>query len=458
MMGERTVMQESLFYGFNLERHVPSTHMLRSIDRFVDLSDIRAHLAPFYSSTGRPSVDPELMIRMLIIGYSFGIRSERRLCEEVHLNLAYRWFCRLGLEGEVPDHSTFSKNRHGRFRDSDLLRYVFERTVHRCMEEGLVGGEGFAVDASLIKADANRQKSVEGAKGLPPEATSRAIDEYLAVLDDAAFGAATEVTPKFISPADPASRWTGAHGGQAFFAYSTNYLIDLDHAVIVDVETTTAIRQAEVGAAKTMIERVEDRFGLYPERLAADAAYGSAENLEWLVNERGIEPHIPVFDKSERKDGTFSRADFSFDHETDAYTCPGGKQLRRYHRTFAIPRTGVRKDNSIGYRAIARDCAACVMKPRCCPNSSARKVTRSIYEGARDLARDIAKTDAYVTSRRERKKVEMLFAHLKRILKLDRLRLRGPCGAKDEFHLAAAAQNLRKLAKLIPMPQPIATI
>jgi len=457
MMGERTVMQESLFYGFNLERHIPADHMLRSIDRFVDLSDIRQHLAPYYSTTGRPSVDPELMIRMLVIGYSLGIRSERRLCEEVHLNLAYRWFCRLGLDGAVPDHSTFSKNRHGRFRDSGLLRHVFERTVHRCMKEGLVGGEGFAVDASLIKADANRQKGIEGDKGLPPELSSRAIDEYLAVLDDAAFGAATEVTPKFVSPSDPASRWTGAHGGQAFFAYATNYLIDLDHAVIVDVETTTAIRQAEVGAAKTMIERVEERFDLYPERLVADSAYGSAENLQWLVHEQGIEPHIPVFDKSERKDGTFSRTEFVYDHEADSYTCPGGKSLHKRRRHYAHLGDGVvRKDNMIAYHASTRDCGACTLKPRCSPNTPTRKVTRSIYEGARDLARDIAKTEEYVTSRRQRKKVEMLFAHLKRILKLDRLRLRGPCGAKDEFHLAATAQNLRKMAKLIPMPMPIA--
>src|SRR5215813_9075008 len=263
MMGERRVRQDALFYGFSLEEHVPVGHLLRSVDRFVELDGLRQELAPYYSAIGRPSVDPELMIRMLIVGYCFGIRSERRLCEEVHLNLAYRWFCRLGLEGDVPDHSTFSKNRHGRFRDSDLLRELFETTVRRCIEEGLVGGEGFAVDASLIKAEANRQKGVEGTKGLPPELTSRAIDEYLAVLDDAAFGAATEVTPKFISPADPAARWTGADGGQAFFASSTNYLIDVDHGIIVDVEATTAIRQAEVLAAKRMIERSIDRFDLY---------------------------------------------------------------------------------------------------------------------------------------------------------------------------------------------------
>jgi len=217
MMGERRIDQAALFYEFSLERHVPADHMLRAIDRFVDLEGVRAYVAPFYSPIGRPSIDPELLIRMLIVGYCFGIRSERRLCEEVHLNLAYRWFCRLGLDGDVPDHSTFSKNRHGRFRDSDLLRHLFETVVERCMSEGLVGGEGFAADASLIKADANRQRGVPGAEGLPAEATSRAIAEYLAVLDDAAFGAATPVVPKFISPnaliwcdGEQRNAWAGA--------------------------------------------------------------------------------------------------------------------------------------------------------------------------------------------------------------------------------------------------------
>src|SRR6204780_2443449 len=283
MMGHQLVEQAALFYEFSLERHVPTNHMLRSIDRFVDLGELRRELSAFYSPIGRPSIAPELMIRMLLVGYCCGIRSERRLCEEVHLNLAYRWFCGLGLDGDVPDHSTFSKNRHGRFRERDLLRRLFETVLRRCITEGLVGGEGFAVDASLIKAEANRQKGIEGEQGLPPAATGRAVQEYLAVLDDAAFGAATEVTPKFISPADPAARWTGAHGGQAFFAYSTNYLIDVDNAIIVDVEATTAIRQAEVLAAQTMIKRTADCFGIEPERLAGDTGYGSAEMLGWLV-------------------------------------------------------------------------------------------------------------------------------------------------------------------------------
>jgi transposase len=456
MMGERRTDQGALFYAFSLDRHVPADHLLRAIDRFVDLEGLRAHLASFYSPIGRPSIDPELLIRMLLVGYCFGIRSERRLCEEVHLNLAYRWFCRLGLDGDVPDHSTFSKNRHGRFRESDLLRQLFETVVRRCMTEGLVGGEGFAVDASLIRADANRQRCVPGAQGLPAEAASRAIDEYLAVLDDAAFGAATPVTPKFISPADPASRWTGANKGLAFFAYATNYLIDLEHAVIVDVEASTAVRQAEVTAARTMIERVREQHDLSPERLAGDTAYGSAEMLDWLINDQGVEPHIPVIDKSGRDDGTFSRSDFTYNPGDDLYRCPSGKELKQHRRAFRIDHPDVPPDDTYRYRASKGDCDACSLRSRCCPNTPARKVTRSIYEAARDRAREIATTDAYVTSRRERKKVEMLFAHLKRILKLDRLRLRGPCGARDEFLLAATAQNLRKLAKLIP-PTTLAT-
>ncbi len=318
---------------------------------------------------------------------------------------------------------------------------MFESVLRRCIRERLVGGEGFAVDASLIKADANRQKGIEGNKGLPPEATGRAIDEYLAVLHDAAFGAATEVTPKFVSPSGPAARWTGAHGRQAFFAYSTNYLIDVENAIIADVEATTAIRQAEVLAAKRMIERSIERFDLYPTRLLGDSAHGSAEMLGWLVYEHGIEPHVTVFDKSARTDGTFSREAFTYDHARDVYRCPGGK-------TLTTTGTLVNDDRTILYRASKHDCQACFLKSRCCPNTPARKVPRSIYEGARD----IASSREGRTSRRLRKKIEMLFAHLKRILKLDRLRLRGPNGARDEFTLAATAQNLRKMAKLILMP------
>jgi transposase len=452
MMGPRQEAQAALFYEFDLDGHVPAGHVLRQIDRFVDLSGIRSFLAPFYSSTGRPSIDPELMIRMLLVGYCMGIRSERRLCEEVHLNLAYRWFCRLDLNDTIPDHSTFSKNRHGRFRESDLFRHLFNTVLARCIAEGLVGGEEFGVDASLIKADASRYTKIETVDWSIPDQVSRATQEYLDTLDDAAFGGATPVQPKAISSADPAARYTGANGDRPFFAYSTNYLVDLDNAIIVDVDATAPIRQAEVEITREMILRTKERFGLYPAKLVADTAYGSAPMLGWLVEEEGIEPYIPVIDKSERKDGTFSCDAFTYDNQSDSYTCPDGKQLVQFRRTYKTPRSGVDKEGLMRYRASKKDCDVCLLKQRCCPKEPARKILRSIHEGARQMARDIAKTDAYVAARYARKKIEMLFAHLKRIIGLDRLRLRGPNGAKDEFILAATVQNLRKLAKLVPNP------
>jgi len=299
MMGERSGSQGRFFYRFDLEKRVPDDHLLRKIDAVLDLSQLRTQLAPHYSHTGRPSIDPELMIRMLLIGYCYGIRSERRLCEEVDMNLAYRWFCRLNLEDRVPDHSTFSKNRHGRFREADILRHVFEMTVRTCMDTGLVGGEGFAADASIIRANANRQNSIAGGDdhdwtgGPGGEGPSRPVREYLAALDREA------PPPKDISLSDPASRLTAAVGKPAFFGWSTNYLIDVKNSIIMDVAATPAVRSAEVDSTKVMIDRVEERFGIKPKRLIGDTAYGTAEMLAWMVEDKGIEPHVPVWEKGE---------------------------------------------------------------------------------------------------------------------------------------------------------------
>ncbi len=260
-------------------------------------------------------------------------------------------------------------------------------------------------------------------------------------LADAAFGAASPVTPKCIFPSDPAAQWTGAHKGHAFFAYATNYLIDTDHGVIVDVEATRAIRQAEVGASRTMLERTESRFGLRPDYVAADSAYGSADNLAWLVKEKKIEPHIPVFDKSNRTDGTFSRSDFTWGAEHERYICPAGNELKQFHRTYGTPRSGITAEGTRIYRASKKDCDVCDLKQRCCPTTPMRKVPRDLNEDPRDVARAIAATPEYELSRHRRKKVEMLFAHLKRILRMARLRLRGPCGAQDEFLLAATTKS-----------------
>ena len=447
MMGRHGGNQDRLFYSFNLDGHVPADHLLRAVDRFLDLADLRRHLATFYSHTGRPSIDPELMVRMLLVGYCFGIRSERRLCEEVHLNLAYRWFCRLGLEDQVPDHSSFSKNRHGRFRDSDAFRQLFESVVERCIAEGLVGGEGFAIDASIIRADANRRRGVLATLpiGWPaPEARSRAVREYLAALDEAE---PVGSPPKHVSMTDPAARWTAAPGCPAYYAYSTNYLVDVASGVIVDVEATSAHRTEETEATKTMLERVEERHDLKPRRLIGDTAYGTGPMLEWLVQDNGIEPHVPVCQMAERDDGTFSISDFRWDEEADEYRCPQEQPLRSQWRAFSKPRSHITQADTIIYRSSQQACAKCPLKPRCCPNTPMRKIARSLYEKSRDVARRLRDTATYRQSRKDRKKVEVLFAHLKRILKLDRLRLRGRRGARDEFLLAATAQNLRRLAK-----------
>ena len=435
-----------MFYEFCLEKHIPEDHLLRQIDQFLDFDQIRQHLQPFYSTTGRPSIDPELMIRMLLVGYCYGIRSERRLCEEVNFNLAYRWFCRLGLESDVPDHSSFSKNRHGRFRDAETFRYVFEQVLQRCIDADLVKGEGFAVDASIVKADASRQRHREDDDDW---GNGRAVREYIEALE-------TDNVPttRKLSPTDPAASYTAAPGGPAFYAYSTNYLIDTDHGIIMDVEPSTANRTPEAETTKTMIERVEGRFGIKPQRLIGDTAYGTATMLNWMVEQKQIEPHTPVWEQAERQDGTYGRLDFIWDAEADCYRCPAGKLLQRYRRKFKKKRTGINKDNHIRYSATRHDCEACEHKPRCCPNVPCRKVTRSRYESSRDVARAVAQTPAYKKTRRQRKKVEMLFAHMKRILKMDRLRLRGMSGAHDEFLLTATVQNLRRMAKLLSQPPP----
>jgi transposase len=446
MMGRQTVDQSQLFYLFNLEKRIPERHLLRRINPTVAriLAEFREKLGPFYSEIGRPSIDPELMIRMLIVGYCYGIRFERKLCEEVELHLAYRWFCRLDLDDKIPDHSTFSVNRHGRFRDSNLFRQVFEAVVRACMDAGLVKGEAFAVDASVMEADASRYhgKAPDEIDWSVPERQTRAVAEFLGALDDEDPDADRKV-PKVISPVDPCSAWTAKANKRVQFGYGLNYLIDIEYAVIVDVEATPARTYDEVAATRMMIERTEQTLGLKPDRLAADTAYGTGKFLGWLVG-TGITPQIPVWDKSNREDGTFSRSDFAFDRERNVYVCPADKLLKT---------TGnVGDDHAMRYRASKRDCARCPLKPRCCPNTPSRKVTRDLHEDARDHARALMGTPEFDKSRDERKKVEMRFAHLKTHHRFERMRLRGLSGARDEFHLAAIVQNLKTLAKHIWRP------
>jgi transposase len=461
MMGRREDDQVQFLYAFDLDKVVPADHLVRQIDAVLDLSWVHRELRPYYSHTGRPSIDPVLMIRMLLVGYVFALRSERRLCSEVQVNLAYRWFCRLSVEDKIPDHSVFSRARHERFRESNALRRVFEGVVAMCIAVGLVDGEAFSVDASLIKADVGKKKRVPGDQPIAwpkAEQASHAVREYLAALDAArnseengegdngeSSGRRRPKPPKEVSLTDPQATWIARPGVDPFFAYDANYLIDNKVGIIIDAEGTRANRVVEISVTRTMVERVAQRFGLQPRRLAGDTVYGAVGLLKWLVDRR-ITPHIPVWDKSARPDGTFSRADFVFDRERNVYVCPGGAELTS---------TGnIDQGHILYYRANKKDCSACALKPRC-TTAAMRKVTRDLNEDVRDSVRALANTDAFRQSRRERKKVEMRFAHMKRILRLDRLRLRGLSGVRDEVLLTATAQNLRRLVKLLGRVPPV---
>jgi transposase len=443
MMGRQAAEQGQFFYEFDLDKVVPTDHLVRQIEAVLDLSWVHKELARYYSHTGRPSIDPVLMIRMLIVGYAFAIRSERRLCSEVQVNLAYRWFCKLGIEDQIPDHSVFSRARHERFGESNALRRVFEGVVAMCIASGLVGGEAFSIDASLIKADVDKKKRVPGDQPIAwpkAEEASRAVREYLAALD----AACADEESGGAGDGGSSGGGTPRVGVDPFFAYDANYLIDNKAGIIVDAEGTRANRIEEIAITETMVDRVKRRFGLRPQRLVGDSVYGAARLLKALVD-RNITPHVPVWDKSARPDGTFSRSDFVFDAERNVYICPGGAELTS---------TGnIDQGHIVYYRANRKDCSACSLKPRC-TTAPMRKVTRDVNEDVRDHVRALFNTEAFRQSSRERKKVEMRFAHMKRIFRLDRLRLRGLSGAKDEVLLTATVQNLRRLTKLLGRPPP----
>ena len=324
---------------------------------------------------------------------------------------------------------------------------------------GLVKGEGFAVDASVMEANASRYhgKAPDELDWTEKQRQKRAVAEYLAALE--AEAAAEEDAPdngadgrpeskrhrryerqppKVISLSDPQSAWTAKANKRVQFGYGLNYLIDIENAVIVDVEATPARTYDEVAATQTMLDRTEERLDLKPKRLAADMAYGTGKFLGWLVKEKKITPHIPVWEKSDRQDGIFSRSDFRWDRKRGAYVCPNGKLLRT---------SGTLHDGrTLLYRASKRDCDVCPIRAKCCTTADARKIPRDLHEDARDVARRKMKTKAFARSRDERKRFEMRFAHLKTHHGFERMRLRGLSGARDEFHLAAIVQNLKTMA------------
>jgi len=400
-----------------------------------------------YSDVGRPSVDPEVLLRILLIGYLYGITSERRLIDEVGLNLAYRWFTGLGFDQSIPDHSTFSKNRQGRFRESTVFRDFFEQIVRRCIDVGLVEGQRFSVDGTIVAANASSQSRVPRAE-LPEAAkVSRTAQEYLVELETENEGdpesppgkppSLTDTDGK-VSTSDPDAAWA-SKGGPIHLSYYDNYLIDNASNIIVDVEATPARTSQEIVAARRMLERVESTFGVAPTTLAADKSYGTGPFLAWLID-RNVKPHMPVLDRTHQTDGRYTRNDFIFEPDANAYRCPNGKLLK-FCGVGHASRVNV-------YRASPSDCGICPLKAACTAGR-ARRITVNFDEAARRYAQQLVDSDDYRRSMRERKKVEALFAELKDIIKLRRFRLRRLRNVKEQTLMAATAQNIRRMIRFI---------
>ena len=433
MMGQQT-RNESLFYYFRLEEQIPEDHLLRLIDRYIDLSFVRERLKRFYSWTGRPSIDPEVLLRLLLLGYLYGITSERRLLEEVRMHLAYRWFTRLDFGQEIPDHSTFSKNRHGRFRQSGVFREVFEEIVRRCLAAGLVEGKNLAVDGTMVGANTSRQSRVPRERLREAAQVSQTVREYLVELEQVNPVSDTEM----VSTTDPDAIYTTKGSGRAMMAYYDNYLIDTTSRVILGVEATPALFHQEAVAARKMLAGVV-KFGIQPETLGADKGYGSGEFLAWLL-ERGVQPHIPVIDRRHQTGGLFTRDQFRYDPAENIYYCPEGKALRYRGRQFA--------NQAFTYCSTEAQCQGCPQKKLCTPGPY-RKISVNWYQPARQAVRALVGTPAYERSRRARYKIEALFAELKQRMRLSCVRLRRLWNVGEQFLLAATAQNLKRLVRFL---------
>jgi len=439
MMGKQE-RSASLFYYLRLEDLIPENHLLRLVDRHIDLSFVRERLRPFYSSVGRPSIDPEVLMRLLLVGYFYGITSERRLMEEVRMHLGYRWFAGLGLEQEVPDHSTFSKNRHGRFRQAGIFREVFETLVERCVAAGLVEGKSLVVDGTMIEADASGDSRVPRERLGEVAQVSRTVREYLEELERENPVAEAAGEPEQVSTTDPDARWC-SKGGPARMAYFDNYLMDAVSRVIVEVEATPASYPQEARAAKRMLERVQER-GLCPHSVRGDMGFGKGEFLTWLVGQ-GIAPHIPPKDHRRRIAAAITQEDFRYAPEEDVYYCPAGKPLR-----YSAP---ARRNQAHLYRSTKEQCQGCRLQPQC-TTGPYRTIAVSWHEPARQVVRSLVGTPAYQQSHRARYRIEGLFAELKQRLRLSRVRLRRLWNVAEQFQLAATVQNIKRLLAFLTRP------
>ena len=440
MMG-RHARSESLFYYFRLEDQVPENHLLRLIDRHISFDFVREKLKDSYSETGRPSIDPELLLRILLIGYLYGVTSERKLVEELHMHLAWRWFTGLSFDQEIPHHSTFSKNRHGRFQESNLFQQLFEEIVERCTEAGLVEGEHLSVDGSFIPANASRSSRIPREQLAEAAQVKRTVREYLTELEQENPVEEPAHQQDQVSTTDPDSTYATKGGRPAELGYFNNYLVDNRSGVIVGVQVTAARLSQESAAAREMITRSAERRGRFPQSVAADTTYGNGELLAWL-EERHITPYIRVKESPAPPRPLYGIEKFTFLPETNCYQCPEGKQLT-YVGINALNRTHV-------YVATPKRCRDCTQKAQC-TTGRYRQIAIHVHEAVRERARERARGPAFAAAQRQRRRVEALFAELKNQIGLRRLRLRRRKFVREQFFLAATAQNLKRLAQFLRM-------
>jgi len=442
MMGQHD-RSEALFYYFRLEDQVPETHLLRLIEKHVSFAFVREKLKDRYSEIGRPSIDPELLLRILLIGYLYGISSERKLVEELRMHLAWRWFTGLGFDQEIPHHSTFSKNRHGRFQESKLFEQLFEEIVCQCMDVGLVQGKHLSVDGSFVEANASKQSRIPREQLAQAAQVNQTVRQYLVELEEQNPVEEPVHEQDQVSTTDPDSTYATKGGTPARLGYYDNYLVDNASCVIVGVQATAARMSQETVAAQDMLTRFAQWQGRKPDSVAADTTYGNGEFLQWLA-ERDITPYMRTRDSIHRKNSPFYGPErFTYLPESNSYRCPAGQPLNYGGRN--------RRNRTLAYIGTRKRCGTCLQKTQC-TSGTFRYLAIHMDEAARQRARELANTPEFVQAQRQRKKVEALFAELKNQIGLRRLRLRRLKFVREQFFLAAAAQNIKRLVRFLSQP------
>ena len=446
MMGHHT-RSEALFYYFRLEDQDPENHLLRLIDQHISFEFVREQLKDSYSENGRPSIDPELLLRILLVGYLYGITSERKLVEELRMHLAFRWFTGLGFDQEIPHHSTFSKNRHGRFEESKLFEQLFEQIVKQCVEVGLVQGKHLSVDGSFVEANASKESRIPREQLAEAAQVNQSVRQYLAELEQENPIEEPVHQQDQVSTTDPDSTYATKGGTPARLGYYDNYLVDNPSCVIVGVQATAARMSQETVAAQDMLRRFAQWQGGEPSSIAADATYGNGEFLQWLMD-RGITPYMRTRDSALRKNNPgYGPERFTYLPESNSYRCPAGEQLNYVGLNV--------RNRAHAYIGSAKRCGACSQKSQC-TSGRYKYLAIHVHEPARQRARELANTPEFANAQRQRKKVEALFAELKNLIGLRRLRLRRLRFVREQFFLAAAAQNIKRLVRFLSQqPQPI---